>query len=118
MAQKEVMIFPWSMSATGQWSEETGLLKLRDDTIKELVEWLFPWGYIPQNTAIVELMAHGNLRRAAEFARNLVEAYPVCERSVRASFGETTDRLLNDDLESFPSKPEEFSPEFRIVFIQ
>lgn len=101
--------YSWDESATRQWGPESGLYALRDDTPDDLAHLLWEPGISVQNSAIVELMAHGNPRKAAEVARALVTHYPVTERSIRTFFGlETGDYLLLLPLALLPSSPEEY----------
>jgi len=58
---------------------------------------------------LFEILAHGNPRKAAMVARNLVEQHPICESSLRKETGtEMTDYLLKSELLKLPSKPEEY----------
>lgn len=117
MTEKKVRILPWEMSATGSWGPETGIFLLRDEAISQLVEILWEHGIHVQNTALVELIAHGNPRKAAELARGLVQKYPVVEISLRRDFGSVAAYLLETPLEQLPSQPSEY-PQGSIEFIQ
>lgn len=103
-------IYPWDVSATGSWSVDSGLLRLRDDDIPTLTEWLWENGGNVQISAIQELLAHGNQRKAAELAKSLVENYPVVEASLKTGLGALAQILLTTSLEKFPSKPSEHPP--------
>jgi hypothetical protein len=105
---RRVVIVSWDVSATGNWCPRTGLHELRDRSPSELAEWLWEWGSYPQNSAIIELIAHGNPRKAAELARALVAAYPITEDSIRRELAELADYLLTAPLESIPGSPSEF----------
>lgn len=116
--KREVKIYPWTLSATGLWGEETGLFRLRDENPAHLVPSLWVCGTKAQNSAILELTCHGNPRKAAEVARALVEQHSVCERSIRAAFPNIADDLLERPLDSLPSCPEEYPPDIKITYIQ
>lgn len=117
--RQTLIIYPWSMSSTGLWSLDTGIYELRDRSPEELVDLLWEPGISIQNTAIAELISHGNQRKAAEVARALVKKHSVVEISIREGFGEDMgDFLLKTPLEYIPSKPQEFPPSVIIEFIQ
>lgn len=42
--QKRLRIYPWSLSATGSWSPDTGIYELRNRTPEELSELLWEPG--------------------------------------------------------------------------
>lgn len=69
MIKSRFKLYDWKDSATGDWSPETGLNRLRDDSPENLADWLWEQGSVVQATAAFELMAHGNPRKAAEFLR-------------------------------------------------
>lgn len=115
---KTLTFYPWNLSATGSWSPDTGIYYLRDMSPEELADLLWEPGIHVQNTAIIELMAHGNPRKAAEVARALVKKHPVVEESIREGFKDMADYLLRDPLESIPSSPSEYPKHVKIAFIQ
>jgi hypothetical protein len=115
---RTVVFYPWSLSATGDWSPDTGLFELRDRTPEELVELLWEPGIYVQNSAIVELMAHGNPRKAAALARELVKKHPIAEKSIREGFKRAADYLLKAPLDNLPSKPEEYPRNVKIGYVQ
>jgi len=109
MDREKLLFYPWSMSATGDWSPETGIYLLRDKTPEDLAEILWEPGIYVQNSAIVELIRHGNPRKAAEVARALVKAHPIVEKSIKEGFGEEfANYLFKTQLDTLPSKPEEY----------
>jgi hypothetical protein len=117
--REKLLIRPWSVSVTGSWSSDTGLYHLRDASPEELADWLWEPGIHVQNTAIIELMAHGNPKKAAEVARALVENHPVVEKSIRNGFGdETADYLLKSPLENLPGSPSEYPKDVVVEFVQ
>lgn len=120
VAKKELKIYPWNMSITGAWSLDTGILLLRDLSPEELSSLLWEYGIRVQNTAIVELIAHGNPRKASAFARKLVADHPEAIASIQESFGEEIlEMLLHRPLEKIPGSPEEFNTQvFEVVYIQ
>ena len=99
-------IFPWELSATGQWSMETGLDKLRDLPIPELVAYLDEFSYAIE-TGVFEILAHGNMRRAVEVSRRLVELNPKYVERFKVAFGGEDTQFYKDwfssPLEGFPS---------------
>lgn len=115
---KPIKFYPWSVSVTGSWGPDTGIYYLRDLSPEELVDLLWEPGIHVQNTAIIELMAHGNPRKAAEVARALVEKHPIVEKSIREGFGDIADYLLRIPLEKIPSSPSEYPKDVKIEFIQ
>jgi hypothetical protein len=109
MEEQGPHFYSWEESATRQWGLDSGLYALRDDKPDDLAHILWKPGISVQNSAIIELMAHGNPRKAAEVARALVTNYPVTEQSIRAGFGpDLSDYLLLLPLELLPSSPEEY----------
>lgn len=116
---KVLLVYGWDTSATGSWSVESGLHKLRDDAPEDLAEILWAWGIHVQNTAMYELIAHGNPRKAAEVARALVEAHPIVEKSIREGFGdEMAKYLLRTKLTTIPSCPAEFPRDIVVQYVQ
>lgn len=63
-------------------------------------------------------MAHGNPRKAAAFARELVRRHPIAEVSIREGFKSIADDLLKTPLDNIPSKPDEFPRHIKIEHIQ
>lgn len=119
MERKKLTFYPWDVSVTGSWSPDTGIYLLRDETPEKLAEILWKPGIHVQNTAIMELLAHGNPRKAAEVARALINAHPVVEKSIIEEFGEEmVDFLLKTKLELIPSKPEEYPSDIKVDYIQ
>ena len=116
---KKVLFYPWDVSKTGDWSPDTGIYLLRDESPEVLASILWDNGIYVLNSAIIELMAHGNSRKAADVARILVRDYPIVENSIRENFGnEGGDYLLNVPLEDIPSCPEEYPSDVRIEYVQ
>ena|SRR4030067_238660 len=116
---ERILIYPWELSATDSWSPDTGIFELRDRTAAELADKLWEYGAFVQNTAIVELITHGNPRKAAEFARALVTEHPEVKNSVMECFGQDMfDYLLNSPLENIPSSPQEYPRDVIVEYIQ
>ncbi len=102
------IFYGWGESATGNFGDDE-LLRLRDEHPSEIAQALWNPGRFVQTQALYELLAHGNPRKAAMVARNLVEQHPICENSLREDVGdEITDYLLKSQLLNLPSKPEEY----------
>lgn len=120
--QRIITFYPWNLSQTGKWgsgTEEYGLNLLRYKAPQELAELLWEPGRDVQQTAIIEIMAHGNPRKAAEVARELVRLHPAAERSLREDLQEpTTSFLLETPLRNIPSKPEEYPANVIIRYVQ
>lgn len=108
---EKVRILPWDISATGSWGPNSGIFLLRDQEVSQLIESLWGYGSHVQNTALIELIAHGNPRKAAEIARGLVIKYPVVEISLRRDLGPIAEYLLKTPLEALPSNLSEYPPE-------
>ena len=114
-----LLIYPWNLSKTGDWSPDTGIYELRDRTPEELIPLLWENGIHVQNTAIAEIMAHGNPRKAAEVARALVKEHPIVEKSIRQGFGEEMGNfLLKVPLDRIPSRPQDYPGNIQVEFVQ
>lgn len=100
--------YTWYESATGDLSSEN-LLSLRDETVSQLVELLWPGGTYYSRSPILELIAHGDPRKAAELAGALVEKYPPVRVLLRRDFRRNLYYLLDIPLEYLPSKLAEFT---------
>ena len=113
---EKLKIFPWSVSGTGMWGPTTGLDHLAKYSKGELDKttlagWLWKPGIDVQNTAIEELIVHGNFRQAAELARELILQHDTCEVSIREYFGKSADSLIKDNLADLPATPADYSPD-------
>jgi len=111
---KPFRFYSWEKSATGDWSPDTGLYRLRDDSPTKLADWLWENGIRVQQTATIELMAHGNLRKAAELVRALAEQHPFQRPQIRDQYGCLSDVLFDSLLESLPSSPAEYPISSRV----
>jgi len=97
----------WSISATNQWSDEE-MSWLRNENPSEMVEPLWGAGRSVQNFALMEMVAHGNYRKAAALSRAMVSAHPECKRSISEDCGPDMAKiLLEENLLKLPSKPSE-----------
>lgn len=70
-----IRIYPWEISATGEFDQEQlELLHLAD--VDYLVEWLNekPYGIM---ISLMEILGHGHIRRAVQIARGLVQVNPT-----------------------------------------
>ena len=99
----------WEESATGDWSPSTGLYRLRDDTPQNLASWMWEQGKYVQRTATIELLAHGNPRKAAEFVRALADQHPLLRQKIRQDYDELSNLLFDTPLEQLPASPKEYS---------
>lgn len=107
-----VKIYPWSMSATGEF-EQDQLTILQHSDIGFLVEWLNEKPYGIMNS-LIEIMYHGNVRRAIQIARGLVETNPIHQARFREVLGFGEDERLFDywfkkPIEEIPSQPSEMT---------
>ena len=99
-------IYPWSMSATGGFGEDQ-LFMLQHYDVEELVEWFDekPYGIM---IGIMEILGHGNDRKAIEIARGLVGLNPAHERRFSEVMDERTmEYWFRKPLEEIPSQPSE-----------
>ena len=100
--------FPdWTTSVTGGFGEEE-LLRLRDEDPAKIAAAVWKPGRVVQARAIVEQIAHGNPRKAAMIARELVGQFPIAETSLKTDLGFFADVLLTEDLQNLPSSPDEY----------
>lgn len=116
---KEITIYPWNLSKTGQWSPETGIYYLRDNPPEQLAEWFLEMDdEMVLTSAIVELMVHGNPRKAAQIAQIMVQKNSDLEKSLRKSFGDLSEYFLDKDIELLPGSPAEYPKDVKISFFQ
>ena len=115
---KTLTFYPWDRSSTGFWDVESGLPDLRDKPAEVLAKALLSGGSHVQNTAIVELMTHGNPRKAAAVARELIKQHPIAIDSIMRDFGLFKKLLLEVPLANIPSKPEEYPKRMSAQHIQ
>lgn len=120
--RKELTFYPWSMSATGDWSDECGLKELAkyaggEISPEELAEWLWKPGAYVQNSAVVELLKHGNVRQAATLVKTLVDIHPVCKKTLEEQFGSMVDEFMNKSPDKFPSKASEYPANVLLRFV-
>lgn len=118
--RKTVTFCTWDESATGSWDIDTGLHTLRDESPVQLAEFFVEMGdYHVQNTAIAEIMAHGNPRKAGELCRELVKRDKELADVIKQTFGpEVTKYLLEEILVNMPSNPSEYPPDIRPAYKQ
>ena len=105
---EKLMFRDWEESATGEWGPDTGLYRLRDDSPADLARWLWEQGRGVQVTATIELLAHGNPRKAGEFVRALTHQNVMLSHKIRAQYGELANYLFDTPLEEMPSCPAEY----------
>ncbi len=122
MVEHKLRIYPWSISATDEWGEDSGLKELREYadgtmSVDQMVDMLWPAGGFVQNVAVAEFLAHGNVRQAAVFVRRLLEKYPVCRKTLEDSFGDLVHEFLTTPPEQYPSRPGEYPLHVQIVYV-
>lgn len=101
--------YRWEESYTKAFDKQE-LIRLRDEHPADLAQAPRPSGTDLQMLALYELLAHGNQRKAAMVARNLVEQHPIFADSLREGMGDDrVDILLKSNPLKLPSKPEEYS---------
>lgn len=115
------IVYPWNMSATREFDQKE-LRKIRDEEPKVLAEVLWPGGKAVRNRALIELIAHGNPRKAAEVTRAQTTEHPkqttLIKKQLEEAFGSKAARmLLTQNLSSIPSSPKEFPPD-TVTYIQ
>lgn len=103
-------IYPWSISATMEMGYGFGdeqLMMLQFDDLEFLADWLNEksYGIMP---SILEILAHGNDRRAFELARKLVELNPEHRKRFENVMDEATLRYwFESPLDLIPAEPSE-----------
>lgn len=97
----KIKIYPWSMSITGMWGPDTGLYALRDEQAEQIAEMIWPAGIGVQQSAVVELLAHGNIRKAAQLVRALAGQHPELSEKIRSQY-QGMEKLFDAPLEDFP----------------
>lgn len=117
MERKKFLFYPWNLSRSGCWSPES-LSELRDRTPGDLAEILFEEGVYSQAAAMIELIGHGNPRKAAEVVRIMVEKHPATEEGFKKIFGPELDFFLRVPLDKLPSRPQEYPDEAEINYVQ
>lgn len=103
-----IKIYPWSISVTGGFNERE-LRFLRIFPVKYLIED-FDENPYSITRALVEIVFHGNPRRAAQFARGLVELNPDHLERFREYFEgyeQEMEVLFKKPIDEFPSQPSE-----------
>jgi len=120
--RKELTFYPWSMSATGDWGDDSGLTELAkyakgEIPPTELAEWLWEPGAYVQNSAVAELLKHGNVKQAAIFVKTLVSIHPVCEKTLKEQFGGLVDEFIKNP-DKYPSSPAEYPADVVVRLIQ
>lgn len=122
--QIELVVYPWSMSATGKHSKDSGLTKIRqyakgEIPVDEMVELLWKPGADIQISTVMELIKHGSPRQAAVLVKALVKAHPICETSLKEWYGnDVIDDFLIKSPERYPSTPEEYPLHVKVRYIQ
>jgi hypothetical protein len=82
---------------------------LRDENPAKIAEAIWEPGVSVQKFTLIELLAHGNPRKAALVARNLVEQHPIAKAYLHKDFGDKmADYFLKTDILKLPSKPDEY----------
>ncbi len=110
-----IKLFPWNMSATGRW-EISSLQELQTHEPEDLAEPLWKQGLL--HSALIELISHGNPRKAALIARISVKTDPTREQIIIENIGPLAKDLLRcRNLKSLPSKPSEFPHHVNYVLV-
>lgn len=102
------------MSATGKWAISS-LLELQTQEPEDLAGPL--WEQSLLHSALLELISHGNLRKAAHIIKILVMTDPTREQFIEKIGPFAKDLLHCRKLESLPSKPSEFPPNINYVLV-
>lgn len=103
------------MSVTGRWTKSS-LLELQTQEPEDLAGPL--WEQSLLHSALLELISHGNLRKAARIARISVEIDPTREQIIVEKIGPLAKDLLHcRNLKSLPSKPSEFPHHINYVLV-
>jgi len=120
MGEKHIIkIYPWDISMTRQWSPASGLYRLRDDSPDKLARDLWEQGSYIQQSATVEMLAHGNPRKAAEFVRALEKNHPESKKDIRGRYSSSIENyLFETPLDLLPSDPSEYPLDVEIHYVQ
>lgn len=94
----------WDKSSTGEWQNADDLIWLRDTHPKDMAEAFIESGFSSFTSALYELLAHANYRKAALIARNMVELQPECRKEIERNCKPVVDLLFNVNLLKLPSK--------------
>lgn len=116
-----MLIYPWTLSATGDWDPKTSLLDLRDLTSQELFRELGNpevKALALTISAISELIAHGNPRKAASLARLYAKQNPGLKQWFHDQDGTAAELLFEAQLSTLPAEPKEYPPQVRVEYLQ
>jgi hypothetical protein len=95
-------IFPWSISITGRFGQE-GLKMLELDHVLEVVEFLDKKPHMIIDS-VMEIVGHGELRRAVHIARTLVWINPRHKQLFMPHMDEhTQDHWFKEPLDRIPT---------------
>jgi hypothetical protein len=117
MERKKFLFYPWNLSTTGYWSPES-LSELKDRTPEDLAEILFERGVCVQGAAMIELIEHGNPRKAAEVVRIMVKNHSATEEGFKRILGPELDFFLRVPLDKLPSRPQEYPNVAKVEYVQ
>lgn len=121
----KIYVLPWHKQQTHLWYPDE-LLRIRDDNIGDLTDWLWDSGSQYQQGAVKELLCHGNLKKAVALVRELIEQHPSQEEWLKRQYEglqnlfylhDAFPDLYNTPLERFPSSPEEFPSQYEIHYV-
>jgi len=107
---ESVPIYPWSVSATKRYNQEA-LRELRDKPPERLAEESLSAGGNTLKFTLIELMCHGNPRKAAETARAAADEHSEVKNLVEQWFGGDAGvvcMLLRDNLGSIAATAKDF----------
>jgi len=113
--ERKIIIYPWNVSVTKMWGPDTGLFRLRDDSPEKLAELTWPAGIDVQKSAVIEMLKHGSIRKAAQFVRALVDQHPELTDTIRGQY-QGMEALFDTRLEDFPESPADMDRK-RITFV-
>lgn len=108
-----MLIYPWSVPATKAWSLDTGLLRLRDDSVHDLAVWLWEYGgSVAQQWAVIELMAHGDLRKGIGIISEIMRQHPQDAQTIRSQYPDFVQGYIDMELSELPGCVAEYSAFF------
>ncbi len=109
-------VYPWSMSATGYFHRDQ-LVVLQYHDVGKLVQLLDQEPHM-LIISVMEIIGHGNIRRAVQIARGLVEVNPRHEQRFRQYMDQDTMRYwFSEPLEKIPSNPSEIPVPIEYVYV-
>lgn len=110
----------WNSSITGDWDIESGLHELRDLSVNDLSDDLWNGDdYYVTNSALLELIGHGNPRKAAAVAQDIVRKHGEAKEYILQGLGnDIGNRLLESNPQDLPSSPKEYPKHIKVTMVQ